>query len=69
MSEKIKCSLKEKKTFSSLDLTLMLLMFLGFLGLGSCSGGRTSSEVMMIRLLDELDRYIPFGQLGHPFEL
>jgi len=54
VSEKIKCSLKEKETSSSLHLTLTLLMFLGLLGLGvlaGCSG--TPSEVITIRLLDE----------------
>ena len=55
MSERIKCSLKGRETFSSLDLTFTLLLSsLGFLGLGvlaGCSG--TPSEVMTIRLLDE----------------
>ncbi len=55
MSEKINCSLKEEKTFSSLDLTFTLLLIsLGFLGLGVLSGcGGTPSEVITIRLLDE----------------
>ena len=55
MSEKINGSLKEKKTFSTLHVTFMLLLIsLGFLGLGVLAGcGGTPSEVITIRLLDE----------------
>ena len=54
VTEKIQCSLGEKKIFSCRDVALTSLVSLGFLGLGilaACSG--TPSEVITIRLLDE----------------